>query len=119
MAWSFNGTTAIFVQIADKIRADILNGVYPPGSQLPTVRALALDASVNPNTMQRAIAYLEEEGIVCSRMTKGVFVADDHMLIGIARETMKREAVSRMLSELKRLGVTKHELLGYIEKEVF
>lgn len=119
MEWSFNGTTAIFIQIADKIRTDILNGVYPPGSQLPTVRALATEASVNPNTMQRSLAYLEEEGIVSSKATRGIFVTEDTELIDMIRKKKKAAAVHSMLEEMRRMGISRQELLEYIDKEEY
>ena len=48
LAWQFNGTQAVFIQIADRLRRDIVNGIYLPDTQIPTVRQLAFDASVNP-----------------------------------------------------------------------
>ena len=55
MAWQFNSQEAVFIQIANRLRGDILKGIYPPDSQIPSVRHLATDAAVNPNTMQKAL----------------------------------------------------------------
>ena len=52
MAWSFDRNTPVFVQIADRIRRDVISGIYPPGEKIPTVRQLAAIAAVNPNTVQ-------------------------------------------------------------------
>ncbi len=65
----------IFVQIADGVRGAVARGVYRPGEALPSVRALALDLGVNPNTVQRAYEELEREGLVESRRGMGMFVS--------------------------------------------
>ncbi len=66
----------IYLQIADGIRAAVAAGVYRPGETLPSLRALALDIQVNPNTVQRAYDELEREGMIYSRRGKGLFVAE-------------------------------------------
>ena len=65
----------IFRQIADQMRASIDAGVYRPGEMLPSLRALAIEIKVNPNTVQRAYDALEREGVVESRRGIGMFVA--------------------------------------------
>lgn len=74
MAWQFRGHSPVYRQIVRHIRADILNGRYQPDEQIPPVRQLAMEASVNPNTMQRALSALEDEGLLVSRGTVGRFV---------------------------------------------
>ncbi len=117
MAWKFSETEAVYVQIADIIRQDIVNGKYPPGSQLPTVRQLAFEAAVNPNTMQRALLSLENEGLLYSRGTVGRFVTDDEAVLGMAREKMIRAAVTRLLDGARALGVSSQQLVQYIMNE--
>ena len=114
MAWRFNGTEAVYVQIADIIRKDIIGGKYPSGSQLPTVRQLAFEASVNPNTMQRALLLLEEEGLLYSRGTVGRFVTEDtEALIG-ARQRMIRASIDALVDGARELGLSSEELVQYI-----
>ena len=77
MAWIFSSERPIYQQIAEHIRVDIIRGRYRQGERLPSVRELAAEAAVNPNTMQRALAELEESGIVGAQRTSGRFVTED------------------------------------------
>ena len=77
MTWQFRGHSPVYRQIVRHIRADILNGCYQPDEQIPPVRQLAMEAGVNPNTMQRALSALEDEGLLVSRGTVGRFVTSD------------------------------------------
>ena len=116
MAWQFNGTQAVFIQIADRLRREIANGNYPSGAQIPTVRQLAFEASVNPNTMQRALVLLEEEGLLISHGTVGRFVTSDTAVLENAKEKIRRETVERFLSEAEALGIPLLELIDYIKE---
>ncbi len=116
MSWQFNDTQAVFVQIADKLRRDIVRGVYPPGTQIPAVRQLAFEASVNPNTMQRALLLLEDEGLLVSRGTVGRYVTAECALIDAARKRICFSTVERFCREAKELGLTQRELMDYIKE---
>ena len=74
LSWNFDGVTPLFQQVANRIRADILNGRYRPDEQLPSVRQFAFDASVNPNTMQKALMKLEEEGFIIRSHGKAISI---------------------------------------------
>ena len=76
MAWKFNNESPIYLQIVEIIKTQIAQGVLKPGDQVPAVRELAVTAGVNPNTMQKALAELEREGVLYSQRTAGRFVAD-------------------------------------------
>ncbi len=117
MAWKFNSTEVVYIQIADRIRQDVVNGRYPSGSQLPTVRQLASEAAVNPNTMQKALLSLESEGLIYSKGTVGRFVTDDAHVLDEAREIMIRDAVRRLLDGARSLGISSQELVEYIINE--
>lgn len=117
MSWQFNNREAVFLQIANRLRNEILGGTYASGEQLPTVRQLAYDAGVNPNTVQKALAYLEDEGILFSRGTVGRFVTSDETVLLAARERVRREAVRTWLAQANALGITAEELIGYIKEE--
>ena len=81
MAWTLDSDRPIFLQIVERIQTDIVSGRYQPGDKLPSVRDLAAEASVNPNTMQKAFAELERTGLVYSRRTSGRFITEDcHMI---------------------------------------
>jgi len=117
MGWHFVPQIPVYLQIVSRIRADILSGHYPADSQIPSVRQLALEAAVNPNTMQRALGELESEGLLYTRGTAGRFVTDDTTVLEKARQTQMREELHRLLEQAKALGLSKAEFLCYIDEK--
>ena len=117
MPWKFNSREAVFVQIASRLRGEILRGKYQPDEQIPPVRQLAFEAAVNPNTMQKALTLLEDEGLLYSRGTVGRFVTTDTAVLERCRETVRKDAVRHWIEEARELGITKEELMNYIEQE--
>lgn len=117
MPWKLSGTGAVFSQLADKLRRDIVSGVYPPDSQFPTVRQLASEAAVNPNTMQKALLVLEEEQLLYSRGTVGRFVTYDVSVLNAARDRMIRDLVRGLLVDTYALGISPEMLMDYINQE--
>ena len=81
MPWNLDSDRPIFLQIIEKIQLDIVSGIYQPGDKLPSVRELAQEASVNPNTMQKALSELERTGLVYSQRTSGRFITEDTSMI--------------------------------------
>ena len=117
MAWNFDKHTPVFVQIADRIRADIISGVYPPSAQIPSVRQLALIAAVNPNTVQHALTALEAEGLIYSESTSGRFVTDNLRVIEVARVQAAQKLVMEFLRKAQEISITKEELIEMIKEE--
>ena len=91
----------IYLQIADGIRAAVAAELYRPGEALPSLRALAIEIQVNPNTVQRAYDHLEREGMVYSRRGRGLFVAEDG---ATSARTHTQQAVRRAFDEGIRVG---------------
>ena len=116
MAWKFEPETPVYLQIERKICADILNGKYPSDSQLPSVRQLAIEASVNPNTMQKALSELESKGIVYSRGTVGRFVSGDQEVLERERAAVKQRVISDFLNNAVSLGITRQEIIDFLNK---
>lgn len=117
MAWQFNHTEAVFLQIARHLRGEILRGKYLPDQQIPSVRQLATEAAVNPNTMQKALTLLEEEDLLYTRGTVGRFVTADADVLHAARERMRREVVGHWLTEAKEMGISIEEAIHYMQEE--
>ena len=88
MPWTLNSERPIYAQIVEKIQMDIISGVYAPGDRLPSVRELAAEASVNPNTMQKALTELERTELVYSVRTSGRFITEDTALITQVKEEL-------------------------------
>ncbi len=114
MPWSFTGDSPVYLQIVSRLRADILNGTYRSDGQLPPVRQLAMEAGVNPNTMQRALSILEAEGLFDTRGTVGRFITTDAAVLERARETLQRETTERILHEASAVGLTPDALIARI-----
>ena len=90
MTWHFDNDRPIYTQLLEQILFLIVSGQYPPGSKLPSVRDLASEASVNPNTMQRALTELERSGLIYSQRTSGRFVTEDRAMKCAERCTRNR-----------------------------
>ena len=114
MAWHFTSRAPVYLQIVSRIRADILGGVYRPDQQIPSVRQLAFEAGVNPNTMQRAFTVLEAERLFVTRGTVGRFITTDTEVLDRAREILRRETVARLVEEAQEAGLSPEELIAGI-----
>ena len=91
MAWEFHGDKPIYTQLVERLQQRMITGEYPPGGRLPSVRDLAEEAAVNPNTMQRALAELEDQQLVFSQRTAGRFVTQDgERLTALGREMARQ-----------------------------
>ena len=109
MSWNLNAAPPIYYQIEDKIKNDIINGKYLPGQKLPGVRDLAMEASVNPNTMQRALSDLERDGFIITLGTNGRVVTSDLDLIKQEKETQFHSITKAYIVKIQALGFTVQE----------
>ena len=116
MDWHFNNEKPIYIQITEKIKTDIVCGVYEPNAKIPGVRELAFEASVNPNTMQRAMRDLEAEGLLVTQGTNGRFVTEDQQLISQARQTLIKEYADEFIKKCKKFGLSDSEISKLILK---
>jgi DNA-binding transcriptional regulator YhcF (GntR family) len=110
MAWNFDGSTPIYLQIVNILKGEIAGGAYPPGSRLPSVRDLALEAGVNPNTMQRALAELERSGLVNAQRTAGRFITEDASHLTQLRYSMSEQIISELVERLRALGLSDEQI---------
>lgn len=109
--WHLTNDRPVFIQIMEKLKRDIVTGIYGPGDKLPSVRDLAGEAAVNPNTMQRAFSELEREGLVYTKRTNGRFITEDIAMIGQLKEQMALDAISQFLRSMQQLGFSREETL--------
>ena len=114
MAWSFDNKSPVSLQIATILKLDIVNGKYKAGESFPTVRQLACDASVNPNTMQKALSILENDGLLVTKSTSGRFVTEDISIIEGTLLTMQEEFISKVINEGKLLGLSLEKFIKLI-----
>ena len=116
MPWNLDNDRPIYLQLMERIQRDIISGVYKTGDRLPSVRDLAMDAAVNPNTMQKALSELERSGLVYSHRTSGRFITDDQPLIRKMREELAGEYVRQFLAQMQDLGFEDNETVEMLEK---
>lgn len=104
MVWEFIKDRPIYSQLIEQIALRIISGEYVPGSKLPSVRDLAAQASVNPNTMQRALTELEREGLVYAQRTSGRYITEDEGLISKIKQTVAMSRSKEYLQSMQALG---------------
>lgn len=116
MPWELNNDRPIYLQLMEKIQQDIISGIFKPGDKLPSVRDLAMEASVNPNTMQKALSELERSGLVYSQRTSGRFITKDESLIRQLKSQLAAEHIRDFFEKMKQLGFPYKETLTLIEQ---
>ncbi|MEG0371011.1 MAG: GntR family transcriptional regulator [Clostridium sp.] len=114
----FDKNKPIYIQIIDFLKFKIASGELKPGEKLNSVRDMADDVDVNPNTMQRALAELEREGILYTQRTSGRFVCDDGEKIQKMRDELASREIGYLREILIKLGYTKEDILKVIEKNI-
>ena len=106
MNWKLTDDRPIWVQLTEQLTLRIVSGEYAPGANVPAVRALAAEAGVNPNTMQRALGELESRGLVETRRTAGRTVTEDMELIRRVRQELAFGRIGELLASMRALGYT-------------
>jgi len=106
MNWKFTGDRPVYQQIMAAIRGSILKGELPPGRKIPSVRDLAAEAQVNPNTMQRALTELEREGLLVGGGTSGRTVTTDEEILRAAKERILHELAQECTEKFMVFGIT-------------
>lgn len=114
MPWDLKSDRPIYSQLIEQIEIKICSGIFVPGSKLPSVRELAQEAAVNPNTMQKALSRLEEDGLLYTNRTSGRFITEDTKMIEQTKQKLAQEQISEFLEKMKSLGFGKTETLSII-----
>lgn len=115
MAQQFDSTSPIYLQLADRIIRQILRQELQPGGKLPSVRDMAVQSGVNPNTVQRTYTELERMGVTETRRGQGTFVTENDAALSKMRETMKEERIMSFIRDMQELGFTSDEMLAGLE----
>ena len=118
MQWKLSDDRPMYVQLMETITAAIASGTLAAGSRLPSVREMAAQAGVNPNTMQRALAELERDGLLYSQRTAGRFVTDQSDRITQKRKELAMQQIRIFLSSMKEMGYTSEQTLNLIQQAV-
>ncbi|QLY78157.1 GntR family transcriptional regulator [Clostridium intestinale] len=112
----FNESTPIYMQIIQKIKADIVSGRLKGGDKMPSVREFSENFKVNPNTVQRVFQELEREGITYSQRGIGTFIVDGDDILKELKDTQAQRYTERFVDEMKELGMNKEDISKYLLK---
>ena len=116
MAWELKSDRPIYSQLMEYIKISIVSGKYKPGAKMPSVRELASEASVNPNTMQKALTELERSGLLFSVRTSGRFITEDSKMIEEMKCNLAKEEIQAFLKKMEEIGFTKEEAIETIKE---
>ena len=112
----FDNERPIYIQLVEQLRIEIVSGKLKQGERIPSVRELALITKVNPNTMQKALAELEEENLIYTERTNGKFVTEDTKLIENVRKKLAKEQAINYIKRMENLGLSYEETLKYLQE---
>ncbi len=118
MSWKFDNDRPIYLQMIDIMSMRIANQTYKPGEKMPSVRELALEAGVNPNTVQRVFAELERSGILYTERTSGRYVCQDAAVLERLKENLGKTYIDEMLRHLRELGLADENIQKAIAKRM-
>ena len=116
MEFNFEMDRPIYIQLVEQLKSYIILGKLELGSRIPSVREFALQAKVNPNTMQKALMELEEDGLIYTERTNGKFVTENKELIEEVKRGLATQITSKYIESMKKLGISKQEITKYIEE---
>ncbi|MDA1476113.1 GntR family transcriptional regulator [Bacillus changyiensis] len=116
MASDFSSSKPIYRQIAEQLFKKIVRLEMKPGEKLPSVRDLAVETKVNPNTIQRTYAEMERMGIVEMRRGQGTFVVEKTDMIDELKQKMRTDMIEQFVENMQELGLSKQEMLSELDR---
>ncbi|MBL4951997.1 GntR family transcriptional regulator [Neobacillus sp. OS1-32] len=116
MANHFETSKPIYLQIVDTIFQTIVRGEIKPGEKLPSVREMAIQSGVNPNTIQRSYAEMERMGVVETKRGQGTFVTERKTIVDELKQTMQTEVIGQFIKNMEELGITKQQIIAALQE---
>ncbi|MBU8879510.1 GntR family transcriptional regulator [Bacillus sp. FJAT-29790] len=116
MGEQFQASNPIYMQIVDKINQQIIRGELLPGNKLPSVREMAVQTGVNPNTIQRTYSELERMEIVETKRGQGTFVTENERKIDELKVRLQMDIIEAFVKNMKELGFSEEEMLSGLEE---
>lgn len=117
MSYEFDSHKPIYLQLVELFSQMIASGGWAAGMRVGSVRDLAMEYGVNPNTLQRALSELEREGLMYTERTNGRFITDDQRLIDDVRQQLAQKRVGHFIQQMSALGCGKDELIRLIDQK--
>lgn len=115
MRFDFDNNLPVYLQLVEQLELYIISGQFSPGDRLPSVRELAAQAKVNPNTMQKALQELEDKRLIITKRTNGKFVTDDYKFICRQREKLAQQKITNFICEMQEIGFSYHEIVEILQ----
>lgn len=116
MNYIFDNDRPIYIQLVEQLKIEIISEKLKAGERIPSVRELALITKVNPNTMQKALTELEEEGLIYTERTNGKFVTQDKKLIEKMKNELAKTNVGKYLNDMKNIGINYQQAITYLQE---
>ncbi|KAA0563734.1 GntR family transcriptional regulator [Rossellomorea aquimaris] len=116
MTEEYTASKPIYLQIADRIIREIVRKELSPGDKLPSVREMAVQSGVNPNTIQRTYSELERMDIVETRRGQGTFVTEKEEVLSVLNEKVQEEVIELFIKNMRELGLTKEQMIKGVER---
>ena len=117
MNFEFDDSKPIYKQLVEQLKIAIITNTYEIGEKLPSVRDYALELRVNPNTINRALLELEDDGLIITKRTNGKFVTDDKKVIEKVKKELAKETINKFIIDMNNLNISKKEIIELIKGE--
>lgn len=116
MKFEFDNNIPIYIQLVEQLKIYIISGKIKSGERLPSVRELALQTQVNPNTMQKALTELEDLKLVYTERTNGKFVTADQNLIDKYKKEYALELSQKYFLSMENIGFDRDDMINYLKE---
>ena len=114
MEYFFDNERPIYIQLVEQLKWEIIREELKPGEKIPSVRELALQAQVNPNTILKALAELERDGLIYTERTNGKFVTTDILRIEQLKKVIIEDKITNFIVEMDKIGLKKQDIIRYL-----
>lgn len=114
----FENNLPIYVQIVEYLKRQIISGILKEGDKLPSVREIATELKVNPNTVQRSYQELERENLVFTQRGMGTFVTEDEKVIKELKKNLANNVLNNFINDMKTLGFSSKDIVELINERV-
>ena len=115
MNFIFDNDRPIYIQLVEQLKECIVSGKFKTGEKLPSVRDLAMQIKVNPNTVQKALAEIENQKLIYTERTNGKFVTENEELIENVKKELANQKVQKYFQDMNKLGINKDDAIKYLQ----
>ena len=117
MNFIFDNDRPIYIQLVEQLKEYIVSGKFKAGEKLPSVREFAMQIKVNPNTVQKALAEIENQKLIYTERTNGKFVTENEELIENVKKELANQKVQKYFQDMNKLGINKQDAITYLQEK--